>query len=30
MQSLGQGVMSNLKVAEGQSLAAVRGEAADP
>jgi flagellar hook-basal body complex protein FliE len=26
MQSLGQGWMSNLKVAEGQSFAAVRGE----
>jgi flagellar hook-basal body complex protein FliE len=26
MQSLGQGVMNNLKVAEGQSFAAVRGE----
>lgn len=28
MQSLGEGVVSNLKVAEGQSFAAVRGEAA--
>ncbi|OCW56195.1 flagellar hook-basal body complex protein FliE [Hoeflea olei] len=28
MQSLGEGVMDNLKVAEGQSFAAVRGEAA--
>lgn len=27
MQSLGTGVMDNLKTAEGQSLAAVRGEA---
>jgi flagellar hook-basal body complex protein FliE len=27
MQSLGVGVMNNLKAAEGQSLAAVRGEA---
>jgi flagellar hook-basal body complex protein FliE len=27
MQSLGEGVMDNLKAAEGQSLAAVRGEA---
>lgn len=26
MQSLGEGVMTNLKVAEGQSFAAVRGE----
>ncbi|MEP3435590.1 MAG: flagellar hook-basal body complex protein FliE [Hoeflea sp.] len=26
MQSLGEGVMDNLKVAEGQSFAAVRGE----
>lgn len=28
MQSLGVGAMNNLKAAEGQSLAAVRGEAA--
>lgn len=28
MQSMGEGVMENLKVAEGQSFAAVRGEAA--
>jgi flagellar hook-basal body complex protein FliE len=27
MQSMGEGVMTNLKVAEGQSIAAVRGEA---
>ncbi|WP_299866051.1 flagellar hook-basal body complex protein FliE [uncultured Hoeflea sp.] len=27
MQSLGEGVVSNLKTAEGQSFAAVRGEA---
>lgn len=28
MQSMGEGVMNNLKVAEGQSFAAVRGEVA--